>query len=478
MARLGFSPRGIGSCPIAPRTRYRSDRLEPYRMNYDAAVRYLLSLGRELAAPTQAAAAKFNLENITTLLERLGRPDRCYPTIHIAGTNGKGSTAAFVESILRQAGFRTGLNTSPHLERINERFRINGEEISDERFAEAFVRIHSVIEELLAEGRLRAHPTYFECVTALAFEVFARQRVEFAVIEVGLGGRLDATNIITPVVSLITRIDFDHENFLGHSLREIAGEKAGILKYGVPVVSAPQLCEAQEILRARAAELRCPLVETAEAFRIEQESEEGGCIHAHVTEIATGSQFLLAPQLPGRFQLQNALNAVAAARLLQQKKVRMSDEDIERGIARAQWPGRLEKLQSRPDLYLDGAHNPGAARELARFLEENFAGRRMVLIYGAMRDKAVDEVTGLLFPLAAEVIFTQPNSPRAVSAAQLAQIAGHHAAHFSIINNAEAALDDALANARPDDAIFITGSLYLVGQLRHAWKQQKRSVTG
>jgi dihydrofolate synthase / folylpolyglutamate synthase len=441
-------------------------------MDYPEAVRYLLSLGRELAAPTQAAAAKFDLQNITVLMERLGRPDRAYPTIHIAGTNGKGSTAAFMESILRHAGFRTGLNTSPHLERINERIRINGEEISDELFAETFTRIHAVIEQLLAEGKLHAHPTYFECVTALAFEAFARERVEFSVIEVGLGGRLDATNIITPVVSIITRIDFDHENFLGHSLREIAGEKAGIMKNGVPVVSAPQLAEAQEVLQVRAAESHCPLLETTNAFRIDQDSLRSACVHARVTEIATGSQFSVASQLPGRFQLQNGLNALAAARLLQKKQFRISNEDIEGGIAEAQWPGRLEKLQSQPDLYLDGAHNPGAARELARFLEENFRSRRVILIYGAMRDKAVDEVTGLLFPLAGEVIFTQPNNPRAVSANQLAQIAGHHAVHHSVVSDVAAALDTALARTRPEDAIFITGSLYLVGQLRHIWKQR------
>jgi dihydrofolate synthase/folylpolyglutamate synthase len=447
-------------------------------MDYASAVRYLLSLGRELAAPTQATAAKFNLENMTVLLERLGRPDRAYPTIHIAGTNGKGSTAALMEAILRDAGFRTGLNTSPHLERINERFRIDGEEISDELFAATFTRVRSVIEELLAEGRLRAHPTYFECVTALAFEVFARERVDFGVIEVGLGGRLDATNIITPVVSLITRIDFDHENFLGHSLREIAGEKAGILKHGVSVVSAPQMPEAREVLRARAGELHCPLVETAEAFRVGQERVENGCVRAQVKEIATGAESSLSPQLPGRFQLQNALNAVAAARVLQGKNFRISNENIERGIADARWPGRLERLQSRPDIYLDGAHNPGAAREVAHFLEDDFAGRRVVLIYGAMRDKAVDEVTGLLFPLAGEVIFTQPNNPRAVSATQLADMAGHHAAHFSVIANAEVALDRALAKASPDDVIFITGSLYLVGQLRYAWKQRRKVASG
>jgi dihydrofolate synthase / folylpolyglutamate synthase len=442
-------------------------------MDYAGAVRYLLSLGRELAAPTRAAAAKFDLENISILLERLGRPDRAYPTIHIAGTNGKGSTAAFMESILRQAGFRTGLNTSPHLERINERIRVNGEEISDAQFADTFTRVHAVIEELLAEGKLRAHPTYFECVTALAFEAFARERVEFAVIEVGLGGRLDATNIITPVVSIITRIDFDHENFLGHSLGEIAAEKAGILKDGVPAVIAPQLPEALEAVRNRAAELHCPLTETADAFRINREKKlAGGCAAAQATEIASGTQFSLAPQLPGRFQLQNALNALGAARLLQARGYTVSDGNIESGIAEAQWPGRLERLQSQPDLYLDGAHNPGAARELAHFIEENFAGRRVILIYGAMRDKAVDEVAGLLFPHASEVIFTQPGNPRAVSAQQLARIAGHHATRFSVISSTDAALETALANAHPQDAVFVTGSLYLVGQVRHAWKQQ------
>src|SRR5260370_32437273 len=175
-------------------------------MNYAAAARPLLSLAREWAAPPQAAATKFDLENITVLAERLGRPERTYPNAHIAGTNGKGSTAAFLESILRRSGFRTGLNTSPHLEKINERIRVNGAEISDEAFAETLTHIHDLIEELLAAGKLRSHPTYFECVTAMAFEYFARERVDFAVFEVGLGGRLDATNILSPLVTISTRI--------------------------------------------------------------------------------------------------------------------------------------------------------------------------------------------------------------------------------------------------------------------------------
>ena len=439
-------------------------------MNYESAVRYLLSLGRELGTPTQATAAKFNLENITVLMERLGRPDRTYPIVHIAGTNGKGSTAAFLESILRAAGFRTGLNTSPHLERINERIRTNGEEVSDQIFAKTFTRVQEVIEELLAAGRLQAHPTYFECVTALAFEVFARERVEFAVVEVGLGGRLDATNIVRPQVSVITRIDFDHENYLGHSLEEIAREKAGIVKAGVPVATAPQLPEVREVLRGKARELDATIVDTGEDFDLEREIAEAGCARALARARARGEAVRLAPGLPGRFQLENALNAAATARLLQARGYRITNQNIEQGIRSAEWPGRLERLQAGPDVYLDGAHNPGAARELAQFLEENFASRRVYLIFGAMRDKSVDEMTGILFPLASEVILTQPGTPRAVSANQLADLAGHHAARYTVIRDAEEALESALAKARSDDAVFVTGSLYLVGQLRQAWK--------
>ncbi len=447
-------------------------------MNYENSVRYLLTLGRELAAPTQAAASKFNLENITTLLERLGRPERAFPSVHIAGTNGKGSTAAFVESILRRAGFRTGLNTSPHLERINERIRINGEELSDQLFAEIFTRTHEVIEELLAAGTLGAHPTYFECVTAVAFEAFARARVDFAVVEVGLGGRLDATNVLMPAVSLITKIDFDHENFLGHSLREIAGEKAGILKQRVPAVLAGQENEAREVLLARAQELQCPVMEVPEAFAIEEESMEDGCVRAMVIEKASGTRFAIAPQLAGRFQLQNALNAVGCARVLQGKKYKIVDGHIEEGIAAALWPGRIERLQTQPDIYLDGAHNPGAARELARFLRENFGGCRVYMLFAAMRDKAVDEVTGLLFPHAYEVIFTEARTPRAISATQLEALAGHHAERYSVIADAEKALEAAMAKARPEDAILVTGSLYLVGQLRTAWRERVKVARG
>ena len=435
-------------------------------MNFPESLAYLFSLGRELAAPTQAAAAKFDLENITILARALGDPQTKYPSVHIAGTNGKGSSAAFLESILRHAGYRTGLYTSPHLEKINERIRVNGEEISDAAFAAALTKTHEAIEKLLAEGILRAHPTFFECVTAIAFLHFAQAGVQFAIFETGLGGRLDATNIVLPKVSVITRIDFDHENFLGHSLREIASEKAGIIKPAVPVVMAEQQPDARAILLAKAAEFHSPAIETSAAFTVESQQFELGCIRASVRENTTGRVFALAPQLAGRFQMQNALNAVAAARLLPSQGFSIDDAAIEPGIRTAAWPGRIEKVHSSPDIYLDGAHNPSAARELAAYLAQNFAGRKIIMIFGALRDKAVDEIAGILFPCAHEVIFTEPNSSRAISAAQLAEIAGHHTSKFTIIPKAESALDTALAHAALTDAIFITGSLYLVGQLR------------
>jgi dihydrofolate synthase/folylpolyglutamate synthase len=435
-------------------------------MDFQQAVHYLLSLGRELAAPTQVAAAKFNLENISILAAHLGYPERKYPSVHIAGTNGKGSTAAFLESIVRTAGYRTGLYTSPHLERINERIRVNGLEISDDQFASVFSRIHVAIEELLADGKLRAHPTFFECVTTIAFLHFAEAKVEVAILETGLGGRLDATNIVTPLVSVITRIDFDHENFLGHSLREIAGEKAGIIKPAVPVVMAEQHREAHEVLLTRAAEQGSPVIETDQLFRTEFLRLEHGLVRATIKPNGSDAAIRVAPQLPGLFQLQNALCAAAAVLLLGRHGLKISDAAIERGIAAAVWPGRLEHVHSHPDIYLDGAHNPSAARELAAYLQANFAGRRVLLIFGSLRDKAVDEIAGVLFPHAVQVIFTEPRTSRSISAGQLAKLASHHASSFEVVPDAQQALDVAVAEARAGDAIFVTGSLYLVGQLR------------
>ena len=443
-------------------------------MTYEEAVRYLLTLGRELASPQQARAAKFDLRNITVLAERLGHPQRAYPSVHIAGTNGKGTTAAMLDSILRAAGLRTGLYTSPHLERINERIRLDGEEIADSDFAETFARIHATIEELLASGPeasgLAAHPTYFECLTAMGFDFYARRQVDFAVFEVGMGGRLDATNIVTPEVAVITQIDFDHENFLGHSIEEIAAEKAGIIKPGGWVVSAAEHPAARAVIARRAAELDARLVEVDTAYRVEGLHAVAGCYRAAVSSAHSTRRIELALPLPGRFQMRNAVAALAAARLLAERGFPLDDAAIARGIATVRWPGRLERVHERPSVYLDGTHNPAGARELLAFWEEHFQGKRILLVYGAMRDKAVDEITGLLFPRAATVIVTQPRQARAISADALSSMTRHLAKRMEVVAEPEEALERALELAARDDAVFATGSLYLVGDLRGWWR--------
>ena len=441
-------------------------------MTYDQAVAYLLTLGRELASPQQARAAKFDLENIRAVCERLGNPERAFPSVHIAGTNGKGSTAAMLESILRVAGLRAGLYTSPHLLRINERIRLDGVDIDDADFAETFDRVHAVIEELLATGALVAHPTFFECVTAMAFDCFARKNVDLAVIEVGMGGRLDSTNVIVPEVAVITQIDFDHENFLGHSIEEIAREKAGIIKPGAWVVSAAGHPAADEVIRRRAAELNARLVEVAAVSSASNLRAEDGCYRFTATTNLPGSaSHAVEIRLPlaGRFQVRNALTAITSAQLLAERGFPVDDAAISGGLAEVRWPGRLERLQQRPVVYLDGTHNPAGSRELVAFWDEQFAGRRIHLVYGAMRDKAVDEVAGLLFPRAASVILTQSRQPRALSAEALAAMTHHLAGSVEIVPEPGAALERALQSAAPEDVIFVTGSLYLVGDLRRYW---------
>jgi dihydrofolate synthase/folylpolyglutamate synthase len=453
-------------------------------MNYDESVRALFSLGRELGAPRQPAQSnsdaarvqKFGLGNISILAAGLGSPHLSIPCAHIAGTNGKGSTAAMLESILRAAGLRTGLYTSPHLERINERIRINGLNISDEEFAAAWTRVRRSIESLMASGKLAAHPTFFECVTAMAFAGFAAQAVEFAVYEVGLGGRLDATNIVEPKVAVITSIDFDHENFLGHSIEEIAAEKAGIIKQGAWVVSSVERPEARAVIARRCTELGARLFDVDDVWRMKDVQAFEGMYTAVVSALDAGRNLVLAPALPGRFQLRNALAAASAAKLLSERGFAVDDDAIMRGIATVQWPGRLERLSEGPVVYLDGTHNPAGARALAQFWEENFQGRRIFLVYGAMRDKAVDEIAGLLFPRADCVILTEPRQPRAVSAALLEEITGHLSKRTIVIRDPAEALERAISFASPEDAVFSTGSLYLVGDLRSYWNT--RSTKG
>ncbi|MGA8036771.1 MAG: folylpolyglutamate synthase/dihydrofolate synthase family protein [Candidatus Acidiferrales bacterium] len=461
-------------------------------MTYDEAVRALFSLGRELASPQQARVQKFGLGNITTLAEALGNPHRASPCVHIAGTNGKGSTAAMLESVLFNAGFSTGLYTSPHLERINERIRIDGEDISDEAFARAWDRVHTAIESLMASGKLAAHPTFFECITAMAFVAFAEAKIDFAVYEVGLGGRLDATNIVVPELAVITPIDFDHENFLGHSIAEIASEKSGIIKQNAWVVSATPITApnttgaiAAEVIAKRATEQNACLFEIDRVWQLDDSDIESASADGFYRATATSKQLEatihLAPSLAGRFQVRNALTAATAARLLNDKNFKIPTAAIEQGITSARWPGRLERISTQPPVYLDGTHNPAGARELARFWRENFAERPIILVYGAMRDKAVDEIAGQLFPLAHTVILTQPRQPRAISANLLAEMTAGLAAKSLIVPDPREALERAmqgaveLGNAPPSvssakgPAVFATGSLFLVGDLRAYW---------
>ena len=417
---------------------------------YPDSVRFLYALGNEYKT------IKFGLERITTVLDALGQPQHAARVIHVAGTNGKGSTCAFVERTLREAGVRTGLYTSPHLVEPTERIRVDGQPVSPEEFAAAFQEVHFAAERLIATGAIDMHPTYFETVTAMAFLLFRARGCETVVLETGMGGRLDATNTVHPALTVITPIDFDHEKFLGNTIPEIAGEKAGILKPGCPAVIARQHAEAMHVLEGRAAELHAPLLSAA-AWRVD-----------HLQLHATGSQFQvhgpggerldIQSPLIGAHQVENALTAIAAL-----SHLGYSAAQIERGIGATRWPGRLELIGSSPDLFLDGAHNPAGARALAGYIRHFHHQRRVWMIFGAMRDKDLSVIGPTLFPLAAELIFTTPNQARAFQAEEIRDLSGESRARVT------ASVPEALAligDADPADAIFITGSLYLVGEAR------------
>jgi dihydrofolate synthase / folylpolyglutamate synthase len=417
-------------------------------VDYPDSVQFLYALGNELKT------AKFGLERIRTVLEALGNPqDRCH-FAHVAGTNGKGSTCAMIESGLRVAGRRTGLFISPHLAEPTERISIAGRPVDVSLFTEAFNRVHSTVERLLDTGAIDLHTTYFETVTAMAFLIFAEAPTDIVVLEVGLGGRLDSTNVVHPDLCVITQVDFDHEAFLGRSLESIAGEKAGILKPNVPAVFSRQRPEVQPVLERRAAELDVPVKRTSEWTVSDLNLDARG------SRFTLSSETKLRIQCPlaGEHQVENAATAAVA---LQQ--LRIPDPVIEKGIAQAQWPGRLERISEKPEIVIDGAHNPAGARALAAYLDRFYSDRRVRLIYGAMRDKAVEEVCGILFPRAAQVIATAPDQPRALNPQAIAELTSHP--DLRTASSLRAALD-LVRDAGPRDAIFITGSLYLVGEAR------------
>ena len=418
-------------------------------MNYPDSVHFLYALGNEIKT------AKLGLDRIRVVLEALGRPQDKLRIVHVAGTNGKGSTCAMIDAALRAAPeSRTGLFTSPHLAEPTERIRINGEPLSTRQFTQAFDRVHAAVEQLLTAGGIDLHTTYFETVTAMALLIFAEQRVDHVVLEVGLGGRLDATNVVTPELCVITAVDFDHEAFLGKSLESIAAEKAGILKAGIPAVFSRQRPEAQEVLDARAAQLSIPVARTA-AWTISALELD-----------ARGTRFRLSGErdlritcpLPGEHQVENAATAAIAL-----TRLGVSTPNIEKGIARTSWPGRLERISEHPEIILDGAHNPAGARALAAYIDRFYSRRRVRLIYGAMRDKAVAEISGILFPRAAQVIVTAPRQARALSPESMREIVDHP--NLRIAPTVDVALE-LVRDASAHDAIFITGSLFLVAEAR------------
>lgn len=417
-------------------------------MTYAESVRFLYSLGNEVKT------AKLELTRVELLLAELDSPHRGGRFVHVAGTNGKGSTCAMIESGLRAAGLRTGLYTSPHLSQPTERIRIDGNPIAPERFATACDTVHRAAERLLAAGFLDCHPTYFETVTAMAFALFREERLDIAVLEVGLGGRLDATNVVRPDLAVITPVDFDHEAFLGKGLEAIAAEKAGILKPGSLALFAPQRPEVERVLSAHARVAGVKPRHSSEWAVYALEVDAIG----NRFEVAGRSRLRIECPLAGEHQVGNAVTAAAALELLE-----VPAEAIERGIRAARWPGRLERVSRSPDLFLDGAHNPAGARALASYIRRFYSHRRVWLIYGAMRDKAVAEMAGILAPVADEVILTAAEQPRAVRPEVLRDLFDHPRARTAA--GLGAALNLA-GEAAPEDVVFISGSLFLVGEAR------------
>jgi dihydrofolate synthase / folylpolyglutamate synthase len=403
-------------------------------LNYSESVRYLYSLGNKVLT------AKLGLERITALLQALGDPHRACRWVHVAGTNGKGSTCAMIESGLRAAGIRTGLYISPHLIEPTERIQIAGQDVSQDQFASAFVRVHSTAERMLASGELDMHPTYFETVTAMAFVLFAEAQLDTVVLEVGLGGRLDATNVVIPELCVITPIDYDHQIFLGDTIQQIAAEKAGILKPGVPAVFAAQRPEAEAVLRSQA----------QSKYTLSRDWP--------ITDLAMdarGSRFCLRGidvtcPLAGEHQVENARVAAIALAELGVSPA---------GIASTRWPARLEHVSEKPEIIIDGAHNPAGTRALAAYIRRFYAGRRIWLVYGALRDKAVSEMTSMLFPIADRVILTAPANSRAMPPEDIV-------APGAIVTQSIAEAIELFGDASPNDVIFIAGSLYLAGEAR------------
>lgn len=439
---------------------------------YQAAVEKLLALGHELHAATPR---KFDLDHMRALLAALGNPERRFPSVLIAGTNGKGSTAATLAAILAAAGHKTALYTSPHLIRPNERMRIfgpgtAGEDISDAEFAEMHRRVDEAARGLTAAGRLPVAPSFFEMMTAMAFEYFASTGAEIAVLEVGMGGRLDATNVVEPVVAVITDIALDHQKYLGDTITEIAREKAGIIHPGAVVVTLPQHPEANDVLgntmleRGARAVSAVPYVP---AVAPGADRDSGSSAPTSYKLRVLGEEITVESPLVGRHQLRNVALAIAAAEELNRAGFKVTARDIESGIRQTRWPGRFQRIPARagrPEVVLDAAHNPAGAWALRAALSQHYEGRLLTLVFGAVRDKAIAEMAEILFPVAEQVIATRAENPRAAAPEEIREAAVRAGADVLCQPNLGAALACAFALAGEEGVVVVAGSIYLVGE--------------
>lgn len=450
-------------------------------MNYSEALDYLHSLGNEVLT------AKLGLQNIEALLRHLGEPHKKFRSILIAGTNGKGSVAAFCDSILRTSGYKTGLYTSPHLIQTEERIRIDGRTIRADEFARLTEEVKDAVNALMkqpAEGggmKLERHPTYFEMVTAIAFKYFVEQQIEIAVLEVGLGGRLDATNVVDPMVAIITNVDLDHEQYLGSSLREIATEKAGIVKpcsyetegstpgNSPPVVFGGGDGTALEVVKERCSTVGARLFRPPKDF--ETEPDMLGRFKLRLdSRLGMGIEIRL--PLAGEHQVSNALTAIRAMELLEGFGYQINRRSLEAGMSGAEWPGRLEILDSRPRIILDGAHNPAAAGKVREYLETFLQPRQIVMIFGAMRDKAIREMARVLFPLAREVVLARPEYERSAKPREILNLVPNGVNSVRSTASVQEAIDIAEQLASEDDTIVVVGSLFLVGEVKRLLQER------
>lgn len=428
-------------------------------MLFDEALQYLLSLGHE------TMAIKLGLRNIERLLASLGHPQASFFSVQIAGTNGKGSTAVMLNSIALAAGLRCGLYTSPHLSRITERIHINGHEIAREDFARMATRVRESAESLCRDGELEAVPTFFEQVTAVALLAFREAGVKLAILETGLGGRLDATTAAGAQLVGITPIALDHQEYLGSTLREIASEKAAIIRPGVEAVVAPQDSDALEVIEKRSRETGVVPRLAGSRFEITGTGDFGKLRATFETEEDRYSD--LQPGLRGRHQAVNAAVAISLAECLRARGFSIPRSAIIEGIERAEHAGRLELWQGKPRILFDGAHNQASARAFRDYLRE-FVRVPVTLVFGAMRDKELREMALLLFPEASRLILTGMSNPRAATIETLRELVPHDfdSESVSLAASPGEAVRLALKLAPAEGLVAVTGSLYLVGEMR------------